>query len=138
MQADGDADRRGTISPVDLTSTIAALRAAGAVFGYLHGSRASGTGRVDSDVDVAAHFAGAAPNAWDVDVPGEVDLVVLDRAPLYLAGRIALRGQLLFDDEPPARVAWESETRVRYLDELPYIQESAREYLEAVAARGRR
>ena len=71
-------------------------------------------------------------------MPGGVDLVVLDHSPLYLAGRIALRGTLVFDDDPPARVAWESDARVQYLDELPYIQASAREYLEAVAGRGRR
>lgn len=123
---------------MDLTSTTAALRAAGAVFAYLHGSRVTDTARPDSDLDVAAHFAGAAPSAWDVAVPDGVDLVILDRAPLYLAGRIALRGTLLFDDDPPARVAWESDTRVQYLDELPYIQASAQEYLEAVAGRGRR
>lgn len=123
---------------VDLTSTVTALRAAGAAFAYLHGSRSDGTARPDSDVDVAAHFAGRAPSSWDVPVPDGVDLVVLDHAPLYLAGRIALRGALLFDDDPPARVEWEADTRVRYLDELPYIQASAREYLAAVADRGRR
>ena len=66
------------------------------------------------------------------------DLVVLDRAPLYLAGRIALRGRLLFDDDPPARVAWEADTRLQYLDEKPYIDRMSREYLEGIAARGGR
>jgi uncharacterized protein len=116
---------------------IAAPLTAGASFGYLHGSRATGTARPDSDTDVAAHFAGTAPAPWTIDVPAGVDLVVLDSAPLYLAGRIALRGRLLFDDDPPARVAWEADMRTRYLDELPLIQQSAHEYLQAVA-RGRR
>lgn len=117
---------------------VAALRAAGAVFGYLHGSRAAGTARPDSDTDVGAHFGGRAPSSWEVPLPAGVDLVVLDRTPLYLAGRIALRGRLLFDDDPPARVAWEADTRTRYLDELPYIEQMTREYLQAVAASGRR
>lgn len=117
---------------------VAALRAAGAVFGYLHGSRAAGTARPDSDTDVGAHFAGRAPSSWEVPLPAGVDLVVLDRTPLYLAGRIALRGRLLFDDDPPTRVAWEADTRLRYLDELPYIEQMTREYLQAVAASGRR
>lgn len=33
---------------------MVALRAAGARFAYLHGSRAAGTARGDSDVDLAA------------------------------------------------------------------------------------
>lgn len=121
---------------VDADATVAALRSAGARFAYLHGSRVDGTARPDSDVDVGAHFGGLAPHSWDVGVPDGVDLVVLDDAPLYLAGRIALRGRLIFQEDPAERVRWEAETRVRYLDELPLIQESAREYLAAVARRG--
>ena len=40
---------------------IDALRRQGAVFAYLHGSRAAGTARPDSDIDIAAHFGGAIP-----------------------------------------------------------------------------
>ncbi|TFV63499.1 nucleotidyltransferase domain-containing protein [Geodermatophilus sp. DF01-2] len=117
---------------------VAGLRASGAVFGYLHGSRAAGTARPDSDTDVAAHFGGRAPAAWSVDLPDGTDLVVLETAPLYLSGRIACQGRLLFDDAPPTRVHWEADVRTRYLDELPYIEQMAQEYLQAVAARGRR
>lgn len=124
--------------PTDVATIVAGLRAAGARFAYLHGSRADGTARPDSDVDVGAHFGGLAPAPWDHDLPGDVDLVVLDRAPLYLAGRIALRGQLLFDDDPPARVAWEADTRLQYLDEKPRIDQMSRDHLRALAARGRR
>jgi hypothetical protein len=46
-----------------------------------------------------------------------VDLLVLDAAPLELAGRVALHGRLLFDDDPPARVRWQAQTRLIYLDE---------------------
>lgn len=122
----------------DESEIVAALRAAGAVFGYVHGSRATGTAHPHSDTDVGAHFADRAPSSWEVPLAAGIDLVVLDRAPLYLAGRIALSGRLLFDDNPPARVAWEADTRTRYLDELPYIEQMTREYLQAVAARGRR
>ncbi|WP_091544003.1 nucleotidyltransferase domain-containing protein [Modestobacter sp. DSM 44400] len=121
----------------DECEIVAALRAAGAVFGYLHGSRAAGTARPDSDTDVGAHFAGRAPSSWEVPLPAGVDLVVLDRTPLFLAGRIALRGRLLFDDDPPARVAWEADTRVQYLDERPFIEQASREYLQALARDGR-
>lgn len=50
--------------------------------------------------DVVVQVTGA---SWEVELPGDVDVVVLDRAPLHPAGRIALRGRLLFGDDPPAR-----------------------------------
>lgn len=111
---------------------VAALRAAGAVFGYLHGSRAAGTGRPDSDVDIAAHFGGAAPESYDVLLPARVDLLVLDAAPLELAGRVASAGLLLFEDDEVARVQWEATTRKIYFDELPRLKRSHREFAESV------
>lgn len=92
------------------------LRAAGAVFAYLHGSRVAGSARPDSDVDVAAWF-GRAVDAWQVPLPSPVDLLVLDGAGLELAGRVAQYGVLLFDDDPPVRVAWQADRSKRYLDE---------------------
>jgi uncharacterized protein len=90
-----------------------ALRHAGAQFDFIHGSRATGErARSDSDLDVAARWADEAPQSWEVIVPAGVDLVVLNRAPLWLAGRIALEGsRLLFDDDPTARVNWQADTR---------------------------
>lgn len=115
---------------------VDALRAAGAHFAFLHGSRPEGTAREGSDIDVGAFWGGEPPAAWDVDVPDGVDLIVLDTAPMWLAGRIALRGVLLFDDDPPRRVAWQADTRLRYLDDRAQVLESQREFREAVA-RGR-
>jgi predicted nucleotidyltransferase len=113
-----------------------ALRAAGARFALLHGSRAAGTHRADSDVDVAAWWAGAAPPAFEVLLPPKVDLLVLNSAPLELAGRVAQYGVPLFDDDPPARVRWVATTRKIYFDELPRIRRSHQEFLESVL-RGR-
>ncbi|MFN3217275.1 MAG: hypothetical protein ACE367_12335 [Acidimicrobiales bacterium] len=62
--------------------------------------------------------------------------MVLGRLPLELAGRIALDGQILFDDDPPARVRWVANTRKIWLDERPRFERAHREFLEA-AARGR-
>jgi hypothetical protein len=123
---------------LDATALVDALRRAGARFAFLHGSRNDGSPRPDSDVDVAAWWGADAPPSWTVGVPSGVDLVVLDDAPLYLAGRVALHGRLLFDDDPPARVEWQADTRTVYLDELPYLRQSAKEYLAAIASRGRR
>lgn len=61
--------------------------------------------------------------------PG-VDLLVLDTAPLELAGRVAVEGVLLFDDDPPARVRWVASTRKIYFDELPRIRRAHREFAE--------
>jgi predicted nucleotidyltransferase len=121
---------------VPTDAIIDALRAAGARFALLHGSRSEGSAREDSDIDVGAYWGADPPKPWEVDLPDGVDLVVLDGAPLWLAGRIALRGVLLFDDDPPRRVAWQADTRLRYLDDLPQVLESQREWREAVA-RGR-
>ena len=115
---------------------VDALRAAGARFALLHGSRAEGSARERSDIDVAAFWGAYPPAPWEVELPVGVDLVVLDTAPMWLAGRIALHGVLLFDDDPQMRVAWQADTRLRYLDDLPQVLESQREFREAVA-RGR-
>ena len=101
----------------DQGATAALLRAAGARFAFVHGSRALGTERDGSDLDVAAWWGGDPPPPWEVDLPDGVDLLVLDGAPLELAGRVALGGVLLFDDDPPARVRWQAQTRLVFLDE---------------------
>jgi predicted nucleotidyltransferase len=97
-------------------AVIASLREAGAVFAYVHGSRADARHRQASDLDVAAWF-GRRAQSWDVKLPPQVDLLVLDSAGLELAGRVAQRGILLFDDDPPTRVQWQADRCKRYLDE---------------------
>ncbi|MCD2187214.1 nucleotidyltransferase domain-containing protein [Actinomycetospora soli] len=111
---------------------VAALRAAGARFGFLHGSRAAGTHRPDSDVDVAAWWGEYAPAAFEVDLPADVDLLVLDGAPLLLAGRVAMYGVLLFDDEPVARVRWTATTRKIFVDELPRMHRAEEDFRRSV------
>jgi predicted nucleotidyltransferase len=116
---------------------VAVLRQAGARFAYLHGSRAAGRHRDDSDIDIAAYFGGQAPNSFDVLLPPGVDLLILDDAPLELAGRVAVGGRLLFEDDQVARIRWEAMTRKIYFDELPRITRAHREFVAAVTARAR-
>ncbi|MCK9902968.1 nucleotidyltransferase domain-containing protein [Frankia sp. Cpl3] len=115
---------------------VTALRQAGARFAYLHGSRATGQQRAESDIDVAAYFGGPRPpSSFDILLPAGVDLLVLDHAPLELAGRVAVGGQLLFEDDRVARVHWEAMTRKIYFDELPRITRAHREFAAALLAR---
>jgi len=118
-----------------VAESIAVLRNAGARFAYLHGSRALGQHRPDSDIDIAAYFGGRPPNSFDILLPPGVDLLVLDYAPLELAGRIATRGKLLFEDDPVGRVRWEATTRKIYFDELPRITRAHREFAASVTGR---
>nr|WP_246325813.1 nucleotidyltransferase domain-containing protein [Actinomycetospora corticicola] len=112
------------------------MRDAGARFALIHGSRAAGTHREDSDTDVAAWWGGSAPASFEVSLPPSVDLLVLDTAPLELRGRVAQHGLLLFDDDAPARVRWVATTRKIYADERPRLDRAHREFLEGLR-RGR-
>ena len=114
-----------------LGDAVVALRRAGAAFALVFGSRARGDQRDDSDLDVGAWWAQDPPAAWDVPVPDGVDLVVLNTAPLELAGRIALEWTVMFDDDPPARVRWVADTRKIWLFERPRFERAHREFIEA-------
>lgn len=119
---------------IDEGAVAAALRAAGARFAFVHGSRTEPAGaRPDSDLDVAAWWGVTPPDAWAVRLPAGVDLLVLDTGPLWLVGRVAQYGRLLFDDDPAARVAWQADTRLRYLDERPAIEQRYRERTRQIA-----
>ncbi len=93
-----------------------ALRDAGAVFAFLHGSRTTGSHHPGSDLDVAA-WLGRRVGGWEPDLPAGADLLVLDTAGLEVSGRVAQHGILLLDDDPPLRVAWQADRCKRYLDE---------------------
>ena len=57
---------------------------------------------------------------------------MLNSAPLELAGRVAVNGVLLFDDDPASRVHWVATTRKNYFDERPRIERSHREFAESL------
>jgi len=73
---------------------------------------------------------------FDILLSPGIDLLVLDGAPLELAGRVALYGRLVFEADPRTRVVWEATTRKIYLDELPRITKAHQEFADAVR-RGR-
>ena len=120
----------------DEAEVAEALRRAGARFAFVHGSRATGElARPDSDLDVGAWWGRDAPNSWAVEVPAGTDLVVLDTAPLWLSGRIAQHGRLLFEDDRAARVQWQADTRLQYLDDLPGVTARYEAFADRIEAR---
>jgi predicted nucleotidyltransferase len=121
-----------------LDDGVELLRSSGARFVFLHGSRAAGTAGRGSDIDLAAHFGGAPvdlPRLVSL-LPAQVDLLVLDDAPLELAGRVAARGVLLWEGDAAERVEWVARTRKVWADEQPRIDQARRDF--AAAQRRRR
>ncbi len=113
---------------------MAELLRHGAVFAYVHGSRATGSARADSDLDLAAWWPGSAPAPFEVDLPVGVDLLVLNTAPLELRGRVAAEGVLVLEIDAQARVLWESTTRKIWFDERPRFERAHREFAIALAS----
>lgn len=104
--------------PLDLDAVRTTLRKYGVVFALLYGSHAAGTARDGSDVDLAV-WGGQPIDDWRLRgaLPDSVDLLDLTRAPDGLAGRVAMTGTVVLDDDPPRRIRWQADTRKRHLDE---------------------
>ena len=111
-------------------------------FAYLFGSRARGTPGPLSDYDIAVGLTDGT-DAFDFRMrllerlnrllkTDRVDLVILDEAPPLLRHRVIRDGRVLKEDRP-ARVAFETQTIIDYLD-TAYLRE--RHY--AAARRKRR
>ena len=111
----------------------AILRGRGALFAYAFGSLAQSESQGRLGFEVAACFPAPIPASFEVDLPTGVNLMVLNSAPLELAGRVALEGVLLFESDPAERVHWEATTRKIYLDERYRIERSHQDFLESVS-----
>jgi predicted nucleotidyltransferase len=121
------------------------LREAGVKVAYLFGSTATGRARQGSDVDIAVLLDGeiglleqevlADRLARGMKV-AEVDLLVLDRAPLELRGRVIQEDHPIYSSDEPRRMEFEVRTRSEYFDFLPTLQEHTRRFLERVAREG--
>lgn len=103
------------------------------IFAYLFGGLGKGRRTPLSDIDIAVYLKSAADIAstkmtlinllmqfLNTDA---VDLVILNDAPLSLAGRIQRTSKVLVDKAPPRRYAYESLIRREFADFL--IQERA-------------
>ena len=100
---------------------------------WLFGSRARGTERAVSDVDVAVLLREDPPRTLEGllldlqdDLTGElgrpVDLVVMNRAPADLVHRVLRDGELLIENDRSRRVRFEVMRRAEYFDLLPILQ----------------
>jgi predicted nucleotidyltransferase len=95
-------------------------------FAYLFGGAAAGVLTPLSDVDVAVFLDPSADpieTRWDLLgvvmehlETEEVDLVILNRAPLSLAGRIVLGRRVICDRDPWLRHRFESLTLRKFFD----------------------
>lgn len=97
---------------------------------YLFGSRARGTARADSDVDLGlllayipepslTGLAATLADALDAQLGLEVDVVVLNTAAPDLTHRVFRDGVLLLDRDRGARIRFEVQARNAYLDLAP-------------------
>ncbi len=122
--------------PIDTDELTRTLRRYDVAFALVFGSHARGDAREDSDVDLAL-WGTDGLDVWALrgQLPDSIDLVDLRSAPMLLAGRIALGGVVVLDDDPPTRVRWQAETRKRHLDERWRRENFRRDF---VAAHGRR
>lgn len=118
--------------PPDLDRRLAGLGdAVGAsspdvLFAYLFGSAATGQMMARSDVDVAVFAApGADGHAVRLSVAravarqvgtDAVDVVLLNDAPVSLAGRVLTTRRVVLDRDPPARHVFESRTARMFQD----------------------
>ena len=99
---------------------------AGVDFGYLFGSTATGDRTPESDVDLAIHLAdNVDPHSARLEVAraaaihlgtDAVDVVVLNDAPIALAGRVLTTRRVILDRNPFARHRYESLTARMFQD----------------------
>lgn len=117
------------------------LRALGVAAIYLFGSRAEGIARPGSDYDFAIIMQDARKAIPYVDALlynqlydiinaaiaqrdfQTIDLVFLQRAPLYYTMNVLKYGVLLYDGNSKARLQFEERARLMYMDFEPYRQE---------------
>ncbi len=117
---------------------------------YLFGSQAKNTAGVLSDIDVAVFFAETAECAkeniygYEYDLAlelekaleaGPVDLVVLNKAPIFLRFQVLKGGELVLCRSERERVRFHEETIRLYLDFLPF-REIQNSYLKKRIAEG--
>jgi predicted nucleotidyltransferase len=119
------------------------------VLGFLFGSYARGEGWPDSDVDCAVLLADGVPAAAAFDLRlrvidgltrairrDDVDLAILNEAPLALAYRVLRDGKLLFCRDHAAYVRYRVRTLNLYFDFAPLLERHQAMFLKRVSEEG--
>lgn len=118
---------------------------------YLYGSEAAGRATSLSDVDVALVIADDdydPKNRLDLELQmeeeiaricgiGNIDVRVMNNAPLMLRGEVVTNGILLYSRDELFRVDYETSTRSEYFDFLPVAVMHRQAYFERLNERGR-
>jgi predicted nucleotidyltransferase len=114
---------------------------------YLFGSAAAGALRRDSDVDVAILLAGAPDARAELDLRlelssalaraagREVDVVVLDRAPLLLRYMVYRANRPIFERDPVAARLFRVRSLSRWFDFEPVHRRICRQAIAPMVAR---
>jgi predicted nucleotidyltransferase len=100
---------------------------------YLFGSFARGQQHPKSDVDIGLLYSAPPASTLDAQpfvlagdlatlLERNVDVVVLNSAPVDLIHRVLRDGILLVDANPSARIAFEVRSRNEYFDLLPFLR----------------
>lgn len=108
-------------------------RQKGLAAAWLFGSVARGVDSPRSDVDVAVLYEGEPPlnrygqpfeleSALQKLLGRDVDVIVMNRAPVDLVHRVLRGGELLFEGNRSCRVAFEVKSRNEYFDLLPHLR----------------
>lgn len=119
------------------------------VLAFLFGSYARAQGRPDSDVDCAVLLADGVPADSYFDFRlrvmdglarsigrDDVDLAILNEAPLALAYRVLRDGTLLFCRDHAAFVRYRVRTLNLYFDFAPFLEHHQAMFLKRVSAEG--
>jgi uncharacterized protein len=119
------------------------------VFGYLFGSEATGKTHPRSDVDVAVYLEASVPRDRYLDyrlkLPalleqarvGNVEVLILNAAPLPIRGRAIRDGKVFYSRDDAARVLYQSKTLREFFDFEIHSRPLDEKFLRDIAA-GRR
>ncbi|MCS4541645.1 MAG: nucleotidyltransferase domain-containing protein [Euryarchaeota archaeon] len=115
---------------------------------YLFGSRAEGFERKESDYDIAILLD---EKALQIDLFGyrlrmmselsdflkkDVELIILNNAPLFLASQIISKGKILHDKDPDKRAFFEMKLMSRFYDYKKIMHQYLENFRERVLEEG--
>jgi predicted nucleotidyltransferase len=119
----------------------------GVISAYLYGSHARGQVRPSSDIDIAVLIKNTGEHSsLDLFKLGRemenetglknIDVRLLNYAPLAARGRILTEGRLLYSGDDSTRVDFEVMTRSLYFDFLPHLNYLRQAFMKRTVEKG--